>query len=64
MRLLDRKPTSSERTILFQSEMLDRLMPFAQERRITVNELIRQLIETALDDDLIDAILDDSEEGA
>lgn len=47
------------RTIVFPASILDRLTPFAAVRRMTVNDLVRHLIKTALDDGLIDALLDD-----
>lgn len=47
------------RTILFSAEVLGRLAVHASRRGITTNELARRIVETALDDDMIDAVLDD-----
>lgn len=47
------------RTVLFPIDILERLGPAADARGITVNELARRLVETAVDDGLIDSILDD-----
>lgn len=49
------------RTVVFPIETLRQLVPFAARRKITVNELIRRMIDAALDDQLIDALLDDDE---
>lgn len=50
------------RTVLFPNDILVRLGPAAHARGITVNELARRLVETAVDDGLIDGILDDGED--
>ena len=47
------------RTVVFARDVLSRLRLHASRRGITPNELIRRLVETALDDDMIDAVLDD-----
>jgi DNA-binding NarL/FixJ family response regulator len=47
------------RTVVFPGDVLARLVPHADRRRISANELARRLIEHAIDDNLIDAILDD-----
>jgi hypothetical protein len=56
--------SASQRTVIFSVETLDRLAPHARRRGITINELARQLVEEALDANLVDGILDDAEEAA
>lgn len=50
------------RTVLFPIDVLDRLQPHAAKRGIHANHLARLIVETAVDEDMIDAILDDREE--
>ncbi|WP_421907088.1 hypothetical protein [Mameliella sp.] len=52
------------RTVLFPKDILDRLVPHATGRGISVNELCRRLVETAVEDGMIDAVLDDQETAA
>lgn len=47
------------RTILFPCRVLDRLGPHAAKRGIHPNHLARLLVEVAVDEGLIDSILDD-----
>ena len=47
------------RTVLFPVDILERLRPHAALRGISPNETARRLVEAALDDDLVDAVLDD-----
>lgn len=47
------------RTILFPADILHRLSLHAERRRVSANELARQIVETAVDAGLVDAILDD-----
>jgi hypothetical protein len=47
------------RTILFPPDLLSRLRPHAACRDMNVNALARLIVETLLDDNLIDAVLDD-----
>ena len=47
------------RTVLFPADVLDRLRWAAGKRAVSVNELARRIVETAVDDNMIDAILDD-----
>lgn len=47
------------RTVLFPIDVLERLAPHATPRRITANQLARDIVETALEEGMIDAILDD-----
>jgi transcriptional regulator len=49
------------RTVVIPTDILDRLAPHATTRGISTNELVRRLVETALDEGLIDAVLDDTE---
>lgn len=49
------------RTVVIPVDVLDRLTPHATARGISTNELVRRLIDTAVDDGMIDAILDDME---
>ena len=49
------------RTVLFPIDVLDRLKPYAERRRVTVNELARRIVETVADEGMIDAVLDDEE---
>jgi hypothetical protein len=46
-------------TILFSGELLEDLRPHAARRGISVRQLARLIVETAVDHDLIDALLDD-----
>lgn len=45
--------------IAVDREMLNALVGYAAKRKITPHELARQIIETAVESDLVDAILDD-----
>jgi len=54
-----RRADATMRTVVFPVEILDRLRAHAAARRCSANELCRRIVETALDDGLIDAILDD-----
>lgn len=50
------------RTILFPRDILDRLAPHAAKRCIHPNSLARMIVEIAVDEGLIDSILDDGAE--
>jgi transcriptional regulator len=50
------------RTVLFPLDVLEALRPHAEARGIAPDELARRLIEAAIDDNLIDAVLDDGKE--
>jgi hypothetical protein len=52
------------RTVLFPPDLLRRLRPFAVRRDVSVNELARRIIEAAVDDGIVDAVLDDCPEEA
>ena len=49
------------RTVLFPRDILDRLGPHAARRGIHPNSLARMIVETVVDDGLIDSVLDDLE---
>lgn len=55
-----RRTEQEGRTIVFSRDTLDQLEPFAKKRGLHVNALARRIVETALDDGMIDAILDDA----
>jgi hypothetical protein len=58
-----KRPSEQQgRTVLFPIDTLYRLRAAAAARGITVNELARRIVETAVDEGLIDSILDDDEE--
>lgn len=50
------------RTIVFATDLLDMLAPHAIKRKITVNALARRLVEIAVEEGMVDAILDDDHE--
>ena len=56
-----RPSEKSARTVVIENVVLLRLHPHAKARGISVNEMVRRLVETAVDDDLVDSILDDME---
>lgn len=47
------------RTVLFPTDVLDRLAPHAARRGMHPNCLARLIVETVVDEDMIDAVLDD-----
>ncbi len=60
-----RKPRPAEkhgRTVVIPAEVLERLEPHAQRRGITVNALARRIVAIAVDEGMVDAILDDGHE--
>ncbi|SFI36183.1 hypothetical protein [Albimonas pacifica] len=62
-----REPRPAEvngKTVLFPAEVLDRLRPHAARRGITPNELARRIVDVAIDECMIDAILDDELEAS
>ncbi len=54
------KRRKDEQQISIQTDTLTALLKHASRRKIPVHELARQLIETAVEDDLVDAIMDDT----
>ncbi len=52
--------TSGQRTVLIETHLLDELGRAGAKRGISANEMVRRLVETCVDDGLIDAVLDDS----
>ena len=60
-----REPRPSEqlgRTVVIPTDVLDALGPHAAKRCISVNQLVRLIISTVVDESMIDAVLDDAEE--
>lgn len=49
------------RTVLFPIDVLEKMLPAAKVRGIGPNELARRIVEAVVDDDIIDAVLDDHE---
>jgi transcriptional regulator len=47
------------RTVLFPADILDALGPFAARRGVHPNNLARKIVETVIDEGLVDAVLDD-----
>jgi transcriptional regulator with XRE-family HTH domain len=47
------------RTVLFPTDVLDSLGPHAAKRNMHPNALARLIVETVVDDDMVDAVLDD-----
>lgn len=59
-----RKPRPAEelgRTVLFPIDVLDALSPHAARRGMHVNQLARRIVEQVIDDDIVDAVMDDDE---
>ena len=62
--LTTRRQRPSERngrTVVFPRDVLDRLKPHADQRGISINELLRRLADEIVDADLVTSILDDQE---
>ena len=60
-----RAPRPSEqmgRTIVFTVDILDALRPHAAKRGVHVNSLARRIVETVVDENMVDAVLDDGEQ--
>jgi orotate phosphoribosyltransferase-like protein len=55
-----RRHSKGNRTVLLPVDTLERLKTPANQRNITANELVRRIVEVIIDDDMIDAVLDDS----
>lgn len=49
------------RTVIIPTDALDALGPHAARRCISVNSLARLIVSTVVDDNMIDAVLDDAE---
>ncbi len=47
------------RTVLFPRDVLEKLGPHASRRGIHPNSLARMIVETVVDDGLVDSVLDD-----
>lgn len=52
------------RTVLFPADVLEALRPHAERRGVHPNALARRIVECVVDDDLVDAVLDDREDTA
>jgi len=52
-------PARGCRTVLFPTDLLDLLIPHAQRRGCRVNELARRIVDTVVEEGLVDAVLDD-----
>jgi len=51
------------RTIVFPVDILDALRPHAAKRGMHVNSLARRIVETVVDEKMVDALLDDEARG-
>ena len=49
------------RTVVFPVDILDALLPHAAKRGVHVNSLARRIVETVVDENMVDAVLDDEE---
>lgn len=59
-----RRPAEANgRTVVFPVTVLARLIPYAAARSISTNELARRIVEAAVDDSIVDAVLDDRGNG-
>lgn len=59
-----RSPRLSEltgRTVVIPRDVLKSLVPHAAKRGLSVNALVRLIIETVADDEMVDSVLDDLE---
>ena len=50
------------RTVLFPTDVLDALRPHAARRGMHSNHLARLIVETVVDEGMVDAVLDDASE--
>ena len=51
----------ASRTIPIPVELLDKLEPHARRRGISVNLFVRKIIGQIVDDEIVDAVMDDAE---
>ena len=51
------------RTIVFPNDILEALHPYAGQRGKTVNAIAREIVDTVVQEGLVDAVLDDGDEG-
>jgi transcriptional regulator len=59
-----RRPAEAHgHTVLIPDDILNGLRPHAEVRGISVNELARRIIDTVVDERLVDAVLDDRGNG-
>ncbi|WP_375263230.1 hypothetical protein [Palleronia sp.] len=54
-----RPAEANGKTVLFPNDILDRLRPHAERRGTTQNELARRIVETVIDENMVNAVLDD-----
>ncbi|MEX2630008.1 MAG: hypothetical protein WD341_08730 [Tistlia sp.] len=50
------------RTLVLPVDVLDRLAPHARRRGVHVNSLARRIVETVVDEKMVDAVLDDADD--
>lgn len=48
------------RTVVVSIDVLDALRPHAERRGLSVNALVRRIVETVADEAMVDAVLDDA----
>lgn len=51
--------SQSGRTVLFPKDLLSALRPHAERRDMRPNDLARMIVETVLEEGILDAVLDD-----
>lgn len=49
------------KTVLFEADALTALVPHAEKRGVSANEIARRIVDAAIDDGIVDAILDDAQ---
>lgn len=58
-----RRPAEEHgRTVLFPTDVLNALAPHAARRGMHINALARLIVETVVDDEMVDAVLDDADD--
>lgn len=50
------------RTVVIPVDVLDTLSPHAARRNVSVNHLVRLIVSNVVDEGLVDAVMDDSDE--
>lgn len=53
------RPRPDHRTVVFEVETLSALALHAERRGISTNALVRRIVETVVESDLVDSVLDD-----
>lgn len=59
-----RRREQSCRTVLFPIDLLVQLSKHAARRGCSINELARRIVDTVVDENIVDAVLDDAEDVA